>query len=260
MKLAFLLVVFFAGGSLSWGFNSQEYLTQKCLSCHTVGGGDDVGPDLKGIEKRRDRAWIIRFIKESQAMIKEGDPLANELFNKYKQKKMPDHDLTDEEASLLLDFIVNGKIEAVEKAKSALDANSFDIKRGEELFTGITPFKNGGASCISCHSANHSGILGGGLLGPNLTHAYSNYGDNGISKVLKNINFPTMIKVYEGHKLEDEEVFQLKAYLFSTDKVEELHDDNTKKILFIAVIGVLLLLGLFDLIWIRRKKTNKKIL
>ena len=29
----------------------------KCASCHTVGKGDRVGPDLAGVHTRRDAAW-----------------------------------------------------------------------------------------------------------------------------------------------------------------------------------------------------------
>ena len=34
----------------------------SCSSCHTIGGGRLTGPDLKDVGKRKDRAWLVRFI------------------------------------------------------------------------------------------------------------------------------------------------------------------------------------------------------
>ena len=34
----------------------------NCTSCHTIGGGRLVGPDLLNVTERKDRAWLARFI------------------------------------------------------------------------------------------------------------------------------------------------------------------------------------------------------
>lgn len=239
----------------SQAFEPAEYFSQKCASCHTVGKGDDVGPDLKGVTKRRERTWLVRFVKESQSMIAEGDPIANELFVKFKRKKMPDQELDDSEVEELLAFIESGKVkDASAGIKSALDANPFDIKQGLAYFEGSKKLKNGGPSCLSCHSAGDAGFFGGGTLGPSLSHAYSSYNDKGLSKVLKSINFPTMVKVYKKHKLTDDEIYSIKSYLYTVDREAEHEHGYTKKFVFIGVIGFLLLLGMFDLIWKNRKK------
>lgn len=240
-------------------FQPAEYFQQKCMSCHTVGGGDDVGPDLKGVTKKRDQAWLIRFVKESQSMIEEGDPLANELFNKYKKKKMPDQELEDDEVIAILKYIESGKVaDAVKKTRSALDANPFELKMGKELFSGTKAFSKGGPSCISCHSAGSAGPLGGGTLGPDLTNVYTNYSDKGLSKVITNINFPTMVKLYKKNKLTEDEVYQVKSYLWSVDREEKIDHGYRKKFFFLGFLGFVLLLGFFDLIFKKRiKKSNR---
>ncbi|MBI4607901.1 MAG: cytochrome c [Candidatus Rokubacteria bacterium] len=35
----------------------QAIFQEKCVSCHTIGGGRLVGPDLQGVTARRDREW-----------------------------------------------------------------------------------------------------------------------------------------------------------------------------------------------------------
>ncbi|HNQ83491.1 MAG TPA: hypothetical protein PKM34_07600, partial [Bacteroidales bacterium] len=41
-------------------------LFQICGACHTIGKGKLIGPDLYKVTERRDRAWLIPFIRNSQ--------------------------------------------------------------------------------------------------------------------------------------------------------------------------------------------------
>jgi len=249
-----LLSVFFLT-NLVYSFEPAEFFQKNCLSCHSVGLGDDVGPDLKGITQRRSKAWLIPFIQDSQTMIENGDPIANELFIKFKKKKMPEQDLSDEEVELLLAYIESGKVAIdVKKIRSALNANPFELKNGHALFTGEKNLKNGGPSCLSCHSAGAAGYLGGGTLGPDLTNVYSNYSDKGLEKVMKNITFPTMVNVYKKHKLTEDEIFQIKSFLWQTDRQEKVDHGYQKKFLFLGLVGFLLVLGFFDLLFKSRNK------
>ncbi len=245
--------------STAFAFNPAEHFSKKCMSCHTIGKGDDVGPDLKDVTKKRDKKWLIRFIRESQTMIEEGDALANELFSKHKKKKMPDQELDDDEMEALLKFIEVGKVvESASKIKSAFDSNKYDRSQGEKYFAGTLKFKNGGPACITCHGAGEIGALGGGTLGPDLTNAYSSYTDKGLTKVLKSINFPTMIKLYKKKKLTDDEIYQLKSHLWEKDRIGKVEKGYSKKFLFLGIIGFLLLLGFFDLVWKRRITTTRR--
>lgn len=80
----------------------------QCKACHTIGGGKLVGPDLKGITEKMDEAWLIKFIQNSQAMVKAGDPEAVKIFEEYHKIPMPAHNLTDEQVKDILLYIKNG--------------------------------------------------------------------------------------------------------------------------------------------------------
>lgn len=257
--LAMLIAMLVSVSANVNAFEAAQYFQDKCMSCHTVGQGDDVGPDLKDVSKRRKKAWLIRFIQESQSMIEEGDPIANELFTKYKKKKMPDQELSKSEVEDLITYIDSGKVVAlVAKIRSALDANPFELKTGHELFAGIKPLAKGGPACISCHSAGKAGYLGGGTLGPDLTNVYTSYSDKGLSKVMTRISFPTMIHLYKNKELTEEEVYQIKSFLWSVDREEKIDHGYSKKFFFLGFIGFLLMLGVFDLLWKGRRNSKKK--
>lgn len=84
---------------------AQFMFQSRCSSCHTVGGGDGIGPDLAGVGQRREAAWLGRFVKEPEKMLAAGDAVATQLFNKYKQVRMPNLGLTDSEVASLLAYI-----------------------------------------------------------------------------------------------------------------------------------------------------------
>ena len=88
-------------------FSKGSYLFRtRCESCHTIGGGESrLGPDLMGVSERRSHDWLVRWIKEPDKMIQEGDPEAVELFNRYQQIAMPNLRLSDDQANALIEFI-----------------------------------------------------------------------------------------------------------------------------------------------------------
>ena len=67
----------------------------KCLACHSIGGGDKMGPDLYGVTKRYDDAWLTRWLKSPEEMMKT-DPRAKASLEKWKVP-MPNQGLSDEE-------------------------------------------------------------------------------------------------------------------------------------------------------------------
>ncbi|MGH9176191.1 MAG: SCO family protein [Vicinamibacterales bacterium] len=71
-------------------FETGQYVYQsRCSACHTIGQGDKVGPDLMGVIGRRDRAWLMRYIRTPDEVLAEGDPIAVALFEKYDKVRMP---------------------------------------------------------------------------------------------------------------------------------------------------------------------------
>lgn len=88
------------------GEDEKNY--QQCKACHTIGGGKLVGPDLLGISEKRDEAWLISFIQNSQVMIQSGDEVAIKVFNENSMIPMPAHNLTDDQVKGILLYIANG--------------------------------------------------------------------------------------------------------------------------------------------------------
>jgi protein SCO1 len=88
------------------GLEPGAYLfDSKCAACHTFGDGDSVGPDLAGVMRARDRAWLERFIKTPDRLLAENDPIATALFAKYKQVVMPNLRLGDGDVAAVLKYI-----------------------------------------------------------------------------------------------------------------------------------------------------------
>lgn len=92
------------------------FFNKACASCHTIGGGDKVGPDLMGLTARRDRDWLFRFLKAPERLRAEKDPIALAVAAKYKGV-MPNMTLSDTDISDLLAFIESRE----KKAKAAAD-------------------------------------------------------------------------------------------------------------------------------------------
>jgi nitrite reductase (NO-forming) len=67
----------------------------KCLACHSIAGGDKLGPDLYGVTKRRDTPWLTRWLKDPEQML-QADASAKQLLDKYKVP-MPNQNLSDQE-------------------------------------------------------------------------------------------------------------------------------------------------------------------
>lgn len=218
------LVVLFAANAYGQDAAAKAF-ESKCFSCHNIGGGDKQGPDLKGITDRRSVEWIEEFTKSPTAMSKK-DADAAELFKKFAPEIMPDQTLTPEELATIIDLIKNlsAKNEMFTPAGAKLyrAIQPGDVEGGWRYFTGQTRFENGGVACNSCHSVSNVGRFGGGTLGPDLTASNIKYRDPELILILQNPNFPMMTEMFRDHKLNDEEIVQLFAYLQNA-KVENPH-------------------------------------
>lgn len=90
----------------------ESLFRTRCAACHSIGQGDklhsesgDIGPDLLGVMRRRDRAWLERFLAEPDKMIEEKDPVALSLLAQYNNIPMPNLQLGEVEISALLKYI-----------------------------------------------------------------------------------------------------------------------------------------------------------
>ena len=83
----------------------EALFTKACAGCHTIGRGERVGPDLLGVSARRDRAWLAHFISEPDKMRAQKDPVAIALAGKYKGVRMPNLQISDNDAQDLITYI-----------------------------------------------------------------------------------------------------------------------------------------------------------
>ncbi|WP_207426561.1 cytochrome c3 family protein [Pedobacter sp. SYSU D00535] len=78
---------------------------QKCTSCHAM-SRVVVGPALKGINQKYDEAWLIKWIKNSQALVAAGDPAAVKVFNEYNKVVMTAFpELSDDDIRNILAYV-----------------------------------------------------------------------------------------------------------------------------------------------------------
>jgi hypothetical protein len=76
-----------------------------CAPCHTIGVGDYVGPDLRGVTERRQPAWLARFIRTPDKVRGEKDPVAMTLAAKFPGVRMPNLGLSEIDTADLISYI-----------------------------------------------------------------------------------------------------------------------------------------------------------
>jgi len=59
--------------------SGEQIFQDYCTSCHTIGKGILVGPDLAGVTSRREESWLLRQIKEPDVLIEEEEPIERQL-------------------------------------------------------------------------------------------------------------------------------------------------------------------------------------
>ncbi|NOY15312.1 MAG: c-type cytochrome [Gammaproteobacteria bacterium] len=250
---------------------SGEQLFQgKCASCHSIGGGKIVGPDLAGVHDRRSQEWLEKFVKSPQSVIESGDPDAVAIYEKFNKFPMPAGLITDKEIKEVLAYIKvasaagSGETQAaVAVKKPEKVATKEDITRGLNLFQGKARFENAGPTCISCHDVKNDAVIGGGVLAKELTTVFSELGGPGVRAILGGAPFPVMEAAYKDKALTKTEVFSLVAFLESADEQHAYQKprDYGTGLLLSGIIGAFILFGFYSLLWLRRRKdsVNQKI-
>ena len=87
-------------------FDEGRYVfSSKCAACHGLGDGAKIGPDLAGITRTRERAWLTRYIAAPEELRRAGDPIATALAATYPQVRMPDLQLSDREIQEVIAYL-----------------------------------------------------------------------------------------------------------------------------------------------------------
>jgi len=116
--LFFSLTALFYPHSSSAQPSGQELFANNCASCHKI-DQPMVGPALGGVDKRRDEAWLLKWIRNSAAVIASGDQYAVDLYNQYNKTAMPAYDWSDEEIKSVLAYIKEEEKALANKPKAA---------------------------------------------------------------------------------------------------------------------------------------------
>jgi mono/diheme cytochrome c family protein len=215
--LALLAGFLYPGSGLAQ--EAAKFYEENCSVCHTIGGGEQAGPDLKDSTVRRSRDWVVRFLLDPEGVVRSGDPYAVKLVEVWGGVVMPaTDDLTREMAEALVDYIEQqSRGETAQAPAAALPAfTAADRARGLALFMGRARLVNGGPSCAACHALG-SNATGGGLLGPDLTAAHTRLGGAaGTTSWLARPPTPVMRALYRRHNLTDDEALALAALFEST--------------------------------------------
>lgn len=276
LKTTVILSIFFISTFTLKAQNGEQIFKNSCAACHTIGGGNRVGPDLVGMSTKRSEAWLIKWIRSSQTMIQNGDPDAIAVFEANNKVPMPDQNLSDAEIKEVIDYINTksstaavpvaetvANTEPQEPIKSSDLASEEEILLGQNIFEGRTRLENRGAACIFCHNLNTDRIIPGGLLAKDLTAVYTRMGgDAGLTGILNAPPFPAMTEAYKNKPLTENEIYALVSFLNKVEKESATQTATvTNPLLIYGFIGFVIWVGIVFLIWSRRKKyaVNKRI-
>ena len=234
---------------------AKELFEEECASCHSIGGGHLVGPDLMGVTAKKDRAWLIEFIMNPQAMLDKGDAYALKIYKEWDETEMPDFgEMGRVQIESLLAYIESqsGGTAAQAAPAAMITFSEEDVSKGMAMFVGTQQLKNGGAACISCHASSSIKSPVGGSLGPDLTKvAERKKGGRALIGWMKSPPSKTMRPIYKKRPLEEDEIHALVAFLVS-EKEHEVHSAGVLKFFGIGIIGAIVSLILFALIWGKR--------
>jgi len=236
--------------------------SQRCSTCHNIGSGPKIGPDLLGVTARRTKGWIAKFVRDPGAAIDGGDPIARELAARFAGIRMPAQPLTDDELEQVLAYFAacatrGSCLPVATGPKWGTDATEDEIARGRDLFIGRRRLQRGGAPCFACHNARsatgNEGLMGGGTLGPDLTFAYARMGEKGLAPALDQMATPVMSAVYGACRLDADEQYALKGYLAHLAR-DGTTPPRERDFFLLGLEGTALVLGLVTLSSWRKRR------
>jgi mono/diheme cytochrome c family protein len=238
-----------------------KFFEDNCSPCHAIGGPPGGAPDLKDVSKRRDHAWLVRFILNAEAVARK-DATAAALVKRYDGTIMPPTEgATPEFIDALLRYIDRGSTGAVPTAVSERAVTAADVAAGRAWYDGRRPLERRGPACVSCHQIESIGRFGGGTLGPDLTQVHRRLGGaGGVTKWLNNPPTRVMRAVFRNQPLTDEEAFAIGALLADESARHAGTAPRAPTAVFAASGAAAALLGLaaMGLLWSRRLRSVRR--
>jgi mono/diheme cytochrome c family protein len=246
-------------GSAS-GQDAAKFFDDNCAMCHAIGGPPGDAPDLKDITKRRDRAWLLRFILDPEAAAKvDADAAA---LVKHFDNVMPSTDgATPEIIEALLRYIdAQSPAPSVAPVPAVRTVTASDIATGRDLYEARRPLAQRGPSCVSCHRLESVGGWGGGTLGPDLTRTSQRLGGaRSVSTWLANPPTRVMRAVFRKQPLAGDEAFAIAAMLDDASR-QSAGAAQSRTLPFVATGAAAALLALMAmaLIWAQRLRSVRR--
>jgi cytochrome c oxidase subunit 2 len=124
----------------TFGFNlkaqsadeGKTLFTANCTACHAI-NDKIVGPALKDVHKRREEAWLVKWIKNSQAMVKAGDPVAVQLYKENNESVMTSFEnLSDVQVKSIIAYIKAESEAPAAAATAAVPGDNTKTKMNNE--------------------------------------------------------------------------------------------------------------------------------
>lgn len=233
--------------------DGQSIFNANCNSCHTIGGGNLAGPDLKSVTDKESEQWLVNFISGPNQLITSGDQRANDLLRQYNFVVMPNMGLSKDQILAVLAYIkAESSVHVINTPATTPGVGLIagNPENGKAIFLGQVHLTNGGPFCIGCHSIDDTGILGGGTLGPNLTEAYTKYGDVGLEGILSNLPFMTMRPLFANNTLTENERADIRAFIKASVGKPQVSKEPI--IITISLAGFVAAMALSAFLWRNR--------
>jgi mono/diheme cytochrome c family protein len=167
---------------------------QKCMGCHSIGGGALSGPDLKN-SAGYPRQTVVDAVKR---MEKNVGPLS------------------DTDVASLTDFLLDPKagerLQAYQQMAAMQEAASLEPPNaaiGRDLFLGSRGFQNRGLACAACHQAGGRG----GNLAASLEDSFTRLGEPSLMATSQSPGFPVMRAIYADRTVTKQEAMHLTKFL-----------------------------------------------
>lgn len=88
----------------------ESLFRKLCSSCHTVGVGTRIGPDLRDVHERRSEQWLVQFIMTPEKMLSDKDPDAVALNRQFPVAVMPSLGLTQADARDVVAYLKSASL------------------------------------------------------------------------------------------------------------------------------------------------------
>ena len=191
MKAYALALAAFALTTTASAQTAAQLFKDSCSTCHSIGGGDLVGPDL------------IKAAKKPRADVEKA------------VKRMQDNTgpLKPDQITALVDFLLSAnakeQLAAVSKpAEPVIEIPAGSSATGAHLFFGENAFANRGVPCFACHTVSGRG----GNLAAELTGVITRRSDTALLATMQQPGFPIMKAAYGSHAITKQEAYDLLAF------------------------------------------------